>query len=459
MLARRVVGRDRTYLLDYLIDVHWLALDGDGELPPVHDVVALLIDEDAPGAEPDDVFLNEAVICEYRALQAAGHDGAEHVVPTVAALFNLADALIHRFRADYVADLRTQPLIDAVCAALDRFTEPAGPHTRQRAYEEAARLSTLVPDHTTPPARPDLAARWMPDQAEAARESLLGGKPQSPFGDHNGRIDLRGLRIGPADAVNPAKMIYELDRITVTGVDLSDGTYTQCRWSRTKFVDCRFDRSRFDGLRTYSARFDRCSFIDADLREASLGGWTKRWGRRVYGAQYTDCDFTNADLRYLNVGDAWFRGCAFVGSRWLGTRTMSAVFKDCDFRDATLREVTFDGRELGAGIPRRRGTNRLAGCDFTTTHLHGCSFIAIDFRDCVPPAGPELVLIDNFPARAQAAVRYLRAQPHIEAHSAAAVLDIEAGPAMLLPADAVGLLDLQDLNSTQRELLGQAFGI
>jgi len=457
LLARRVVGRDRTYVLDYLIETHWLALDGDGELPPVHDVRALLIDEDAPDADPEDVFLNEAVICEYRALQAAGPDGADQVVPTAGALFNLADALVHRFRDDYVADLRMQPLIVAVCAALERFAVPAGPETRQRAFVESVRLGALVPD-APPPVRPELTARWSPDQADTARRSLLRGKPHSPFGNHDGRIDLRGLRFCPDDAVHLAK-IYDLDAVSVTAVDLSDGTFTQWRMSRTRFVDCRFDRCTFDGLRAYSARFDRCSFIDSDLREASLGGWTTRWRRRVYGARYIDCDFTNADLRYLNPGHAQFRGCAFVGSRWRGTRTMSAVFEDCDFRDATLREVMFDGRELGAGIPRRRGENRLAGCDFSTTHLNGCSFLAIDFRDCVPPAGPELVLIDNFPARAQAAMRYLRDQPGSEARTAAAVLDIEAGPAMLLPSDAVGLLDLHSLTSTQRELLTQAFAI
>jgi len=153
LLARRVVGRDGTYVLDYLIDMHWRALAGDGELPPLHDVRALLIDEDTPGADPDDVFLNEAVICAYHALQAASPDGTDHVVPTAHALFNLADALVHRFRDDYVDDLRTQPLIVAVCAALAQFIEPAGPDTRQLAFDEAVRLADLVPD-TPPPGRP-----------------------------------------------------------------------------------------------------------------------------------------------------------------------------------------------------------------------------------------------------------------------------------------------------------------
>jgi len=451
------VGRDGTYVLDSLIDEHWLALDGGGELPAVDDVRALLIDEDGPHTDPDDAFLNEAVICECRALQTVGPRGADLVMPTAGALFSLADALVHRFRDDYVSDLRTQPLIVAVCAALKRFTEPAGTQARQRAFEASVHLSNLVPD-APPAACPDLAARWSPDQAEVARRSLLCGTPLSPFGIHDGRIDLRGLRFGPDDVVHPAKF-FELDGIKVAGVDLSDGTFTRWCMSRTRFSDCRFDRSTFDGLRTYSARFDRCSFIGADLREASLGGWTTRWGRRVYGARYADCDFTKADLRYLNVGHARFRDCAFVGSRWRGTRTMSAVFEDCDFRAAALREVMFDGRELGAGIPRRRGKNRLAGCDFSTTRLDGCSFIAIDFRDCVPPSGPDVVLIDNFPVRAQAAMRYLRDQPGSEARTAAAVLNIEAGPAMLLPADAVGLLDLRGQTSAQRELLKQAFGI
>lgn len=88
--------------------------------------------------------------CEYRALQAAGPDSAGFVVPAAGALFNLADALAHRFRDDYVADLRTQPLIDAVRAAPERLTEPAGPHTRQRAIEETNRLSDLVPDTRGP---------------------------------------------------------------------------------------------------------------------------------------------------------------------------------------------------------------------------------------------------------------------------------------------------------------------
>ena len=82
-----------------------------------------------------------------------------------------------------------------------------------------------------------------------------------------------------------------------------------------------------------------------------------------------------------------------------------------------------------------------------------------DFRDCVPPAGPDFVLIDNFPERAQAAMRYLQGQPGSEARTAAAVLDVEAGPAVLLPADAVGLLDLKGMSVEQRELVNRAFGI
>ena len=82
-----------------------------------------------------------------------------------------------------------------------------------------------------------------------------------------------------------------------------------------------------------------------------------------------------------------------------------------------------------------------------------------DFRDCVPPAGPDFVLIDNFPERAQAAMRYLQGQPGSGARTAAAVLDVEAGPAVLLPADAVGLLDLKGMSVEQRELVNRAFGI
>lgn len=67
--------------------------------------------------------------------------------------------------------------------------------------------------------------------------------------------------------------------------------------------------------------FERCDFADADLRQATLDGWT-----------FKLCDFSGAKLRGASLRGTSFTACDFTGA---------------DLRDTDLRNVAF--RRLGTG--------------------------------------------------------------------------------------------------------------
>lgn len=96
-------------------------------------------------------------------------------------------------------------------------------------------------------------------------------------------------------------------------------------------------------------RFDRCSFVDADLRHATLAG-----------RYFKLCDFRGADHRGASLRNASFAGCDF----------RAADLRDCDFGRATFGFVnTGDVNGLtdmtdaiwSAGVPMEAEFSRVIG--------------------------------------------------------------------------------------------------
>ncbi len=77
-----------------------------------------------------------------------------------------------------------------------------------------------------------------------------------------------------------------------------------------------FDGQDLTSLRTSELWFVRCSFVEADLRHATLDG----------------CSFKLCDLRGANLRGASLRGVRLAG---------------CDLRDADLRDIDLSGGQLG----------------------------------------------------------------------------------------------------------------
>lgn len=306
----------------------------------------------------------------------------------------------------------------------------------------------------------ELQERWNEETKAFVIDALLRGRPTSPHGTHEGRVDLRGVvietpkRIPVNENFERVSRIYEFAGIEIKDVDLSHSILPEWRVLRTSFSNCLFDSSTFPSLRTYSAKFVECSFRDSFLREASLGA---QESEKKPGSLYEVCDFTGADLRDVNTDHGSFINCAFTGSQWRKTRTLTAVFENCDFREADISEVFFDGRRFDSKGPAGLGENKLAGCDFSTSRLESTSFLAIDFRNLIPPRGERYVLVDNYPPRVKIALDRLKANGSRDASWLAFRYNMEFAAAQFLPRDATGMLDFGGLSGTDAQLLAAVF--
>lgn len=308
----------------------------------------------------------------------------------------------------------------------------------------------------------ELRDRWTAESAEFAFNALIDGRPESPFGTHEGRVDARGLLVEqPSHSRQSENLIriaktFKFDRKKIGDVDLSHAVLPEWRVYETVFENCIFDHSKMSSFRAYSARFVGCGFRFSALKDAVLGAASTD---RNSGGDFEDCDFSGADLRGVRTDPGRFVRCNFQETKWKGTRFLSTVLEYCDFRKATVESCFFDGRKFVNNAPAGVGQNRLIGCDFSTTALDDTSFLAIDFRNCVPPAGDDFVLIDHYPRMVEDALSYLKGSQGKDASIAAAVLGVEVQSSKFLPHDAVGLLQLSHYPGGSRVLVANAFGI
>lgn len=308
----------------------------------------------------------------------------------------------------------------------------------------------------------ELRERWDTETTTFVLDSLLRGRPTSPYGTFEGRVDLRGLvtekseRVSINDKLARIAKLYEFDRTKVYDVDLSSSILHDWRVVDSTFENCAFDDAKLAGFRSYSAVFKRCRFKSSVLRGATLGAHTK--GRRT-GSLYEDCDFSGADLRDISTEHGRFARCAFVSSQWSGTQTLSAVFEHCDFCDAEINEVYFDGRRFDSHGLAGLGENKMEGCDFSTSRLEYTGFLAIDFRNLIPPRADRYVLVGNFPSKVEIALDRLKANGSREAAGLAFMFQMEFTAAKVMPPDAVGMLDFGRLSDTDARLLAAVFEI
>lgn len=308
----------------------------------------------------------------------------------------------------------------------------------------------------------ELQAGWKEETTASSLDALLRGRPVSPHGTPEGRVDLRGLmvekpeRVRISDQLSRITKLYEFNRQSIRDVDFSSSVLHEWRVVNSTFKNCIFDNAKMPGYRGYSAVFDTCSFRSSMLRDATMGA--KEKGSKTACA-YRGCDFSAADLRNVSTEYGRFSGCIFAGSRWYITQTLSAVFEDCDFRDAEIKEVRFDGRRFDSNGLAGLSENKMAGCDFSTARLDGSSFLAIDFRNLTPPLGDRYVLIASYPSRVAIAMDRLRANGSREAAGLAFVFEAEFKAATAMPQDSVGMLDFGILSETQANLLAVVFEI
>lgn len=244
--------------------------------------------------------------------------------------------------------------------------------------------------------------RWRTEQGAALAEEALArlmtgrGLGALGLGEHEGRIDLRGL-LAPLPRrlqrfetqgwfVERLGDLITLQRVRLEKVDLSGAQLQSFRFHDSLITDCRFDGANCRDWRLWGTDVSDCSFVKADLREAAVGTWHE--GRRN---SWRRTDFSGSDFRVGVSRAAAYEDCNFAGAKLTKVTYGQCSFVRCRFA-GSLREVVFDGRELTdrpAPVP-------LEDVDFSDAVFEQVEFMGFDLERVTLPKDPDLKLLRRY---------------------------------------------------------------
>lgn len=226
---------------------------------------------------------------------------------------------------------------------------------------------------------------------EALRGALIAadGAPESPFGEVDGRVDLRGLPLTP----KPSK-----DRVTVgsaqgsrwVGLDLSGADLREMNWIRHTVTDCVLDDADLTNLRCWGVAVTQVSLRRAGLHHAQLGARMEDAPK----SHWFQVDLTSADLRASTASHATLESVDVGGAKLAGAHWNDLV-------DVTFRGVV-QGLTLGRGPTGSDWDDtRLRGIDLSAARLRDVRFLGVDLGqpevDIRFPDGDEHWWIDGWP--------------------------------------------------------------
>jgi len=273
----------------------------------------------------------------------------------------------------------------------------------------------------------DLTARvW---QRLIARESLADLR--LPLTEE-GRIDLRGL-VAPQPSiareyqtavadVKALANVIEIRGGNWKGIDFSDGRLKSLRFFDSKIEDCRFDRAVCQDWRIWGTAVSNTSFRSADLRRSALGGIDN--GKRN---SFRKIDFAYTDLRQTVHKSADFIDCTFCDTNLTKVDFWGSVFVNCSF-EGDLNQVLFHRYAFrGEAFP----PNEMKGVDFRRARFHFVEFRELDMDDVKWPEGDEHILLEDYRATLERALKVFRARPDTQSKAMAAIFEHKlkwAGP-------------------------------
>jgi uncharacterized protein YjbI with pentapeptide repeats len=200
--------------------------------------------------------------------------------------------------------------------------------------------------------------------------------------EHEGRIDLRGLRIrapersaGPTVGrlqLNSLSGLTELKNVSLTDLDLSGAHLDELRLLGGSIRNCRFEQASCRGWRLWAVTTHDTSFHLADLRDAVLGG--ALGGREDTWHRVT---FSRADMRGIVSAAATYVDCDFSHARLDNVDFDASVFVKCIFA-GRLSDVIFNRNGRSANDRARPVTNEMVDVDFSGAELHYVEFRGLD---------------------------------------------------------------------------------
>ena len=245
-----------------------------------------------------------------------------------------------------------------------------------------------------PPDAKGLDKRWRDapgrERAKAVERAFLGDGDlrQLAFGEHDGRIDLRGF-VEPDDAI-PYRRVVDFEDLDLAGARIGSLTFM-----RRKIRHCRFDGVTFKDLRLFSTRIVDTSFRGADLgdmplldghAESSLSRLMSRGGA---AAPHIGVDFSGAKLSDLWAERRGFQDCDFSNAKLHRARF------DCDLVNCRfaghLHEVSYGVRGIFGGRAPRHDR-----VDLREAELHWVSFRGVELDGFRLPDDPRVRVIDRW---------------------------------------------------------------
>jgi|GEM_PF-3074814 len=224
----------------------------------------------------------------------------------------------------------------------------------------------------------------------------------------DGRIDIRGLVLPTASVESRIDLpVATLEKtrqpVRIANAKWNSIDFTSSFISNLKFEDCEFTNCVFDSCDCtnwgiWSSKLTECSFVEAKLRGAVMGGLTNRRLRN----EFVGVNFSSTDLR----GSYWPAGkvfrCLFDGTKLDRVEFGSVEFVDCRFlgplNSTIFYRTGFDGQEFPP--------NDLLNVDFSDATLSMVAFRGPSLVTTKFPNDSDHVVIENLP-RALATLIYL----------------------------------------------------
>ena len=292
------------------------------------------------------------------------------------------------------------------------------------------------------------AARWRSDAGKALAEEvvarLLAGRPLDglELGEHDGRVDLRGLPFPQPQRLRRFEQdgwfIEELsDRVCFKGarlarLDLSGAVLDTVRFWDTTIEDCRFDGARCQHLGLVRTQIVECSFDGADFRQAALGAWADG------GNVYQRVSFVGADLRIGSCPAATFIDCDFSDARLEKVDFQSSSFVRCRFA-GELREVMFYDHGFKTGKP---DPNPMEDVDFSNAVLIDVEFRHLNLDKVTFPKDAGHLVVHHYRCVLQSALAELAGDESREARRL--TVSLEHRMQWAGPDQEVGVFSLPD---------------
>jgi uncharacterized protein YjbI with pentapeptide repeats len=249
----------------------------------------------------------------------------------------------------------------------------------------------------------DLKARWQTTEGRSlAREVLLrltGNRSMDDLqlGEHDGRVDLRGLVVDSSLNVGAMasnrRVNYEtvdplvFRRSRLVDLDLSSAVLPSARFFSSTLINCRLDRALCRDWRMWATDVSESTFVGADLRQAVLGAWYENRGNVFRGV-----DFSAANMRSIVCSAATFIDCNFGDARIAKVDFQSSSFQRCRFT-GVLREVIFYDHGFRTG---KLDPNSMEDVDFAAAELRMVEFRRLNLDRVMFPSSPDHIVVRHY---------------------------------------------------------------